>query len=74
MCGEVHEDVDAVLTHESHQTFVREAGRVAPFVPASADVLSVVKGLENGSLLRMSEVIAEATGIGASRIAALSGP
>ena len=51
-----------------------EAGRVAPFVPASADVLSVVKGLENGSLLRMSEVIAEATGIGASRIAALSGP
>jgi len=50
------------------------AGEVAPFVPASPDVLSVVKGLENGSLLRMSEVIAQATGIDAGRIAALSGP
>ena len=50
------------------------AGGVGPFLPASADMLSVVKGLENGSLLRMSEVIAEATGIGAPRIAALSGP
>jgi len=34
----------------------------------------VVKGLERGTLLRMSEVIAEATGISAGRIAALSGP
>ena len=48
--------------------------QVAPFLPASADVLSVVKGLENGSLLRMSEVIAEASGIEGARIAALSGP
>jgi glycerol-3-phosphate dehydrogenase (NAD(P)+) len=46
----------------------------APHVPASADVLSVVKGLEGGSLLRMSEVIADAGGIEPSRIAALSGP
>ena len=50
------------------------AGAVRPFVPPSADVLSVVKGLENGSLLRMSEVIAEATGVASTRIAALSGP
>jgi glycerol-3-phosphate dehydrogenase (NAD(P)+) len=47
---------------------------VAPFVPATADVLSVVKGLEAGSLLRMSEVIADAGGIAPGRIAALSGP
>ena len=47
---------------------------VAPFVPAAADVLSVVKGLEAGSLLRMSEVIADAGGIAPARIAALSGP
>jgi glycerol-3-phosphate dehydrogenase (NAD(P)+) len=46
----------------------------AAHVPASADVLSIVKGLEGGSLLRMSEVIADAGGIAPSRIAALSGP
>src|SRR5205823_920479 len=47
---------------------------VAPFIPPSADVLSVVKGLESGTLLRMSEVIAEASGVGPRRVAALSGP
>jgi glycerol-3-phosphate dehydrogenase (NAD(P)+) len=41
---------------------------------ATADVVSVVKGLEPGSLLRMSEVVADAGGVGSSRIAALSGP
>jgi glycerol-3-phosphate dehydrogenase (NAD(P)+) len=56
-------------------SFVRaEMGRVAPRIAASADVLSVVKGLERGSLLRMSEVIAEAGDIDPERIAALSGP
>lgn len=46
------------------------AGHVAPV----ADLLSVVKGLERGSLLRMSEVLADAGGFVPSRIAALSGP
>ncbi|MEK6720927.1 MAG: NAD(P)H-dependent glycerol-3-phosphate dehydrogenase [Chloroflexota bacterium] len=46
------------------------AGHVAP----AADLLSVVKGLERGSLLRMSEVLADAGGFVPSRIAALSGP
>jgi glycerol-3-phosphate dehydrogenase (NAD(P)+) len=45
-------------------------GRIAP----TADVLSVVKGLESKSLLRMSEVIAAAADIAPARIAALSGP
>jgi glycerol-3-phosphate dehydrogenase (NAD(P)+) len=43
-------------------------------IPPSADILSVVKGLENGTLLRMTEVIAQAGGIEPRRIAALSGP
>lgn len=47
---------------------------VAPHLPAGADVLSVVKGLEAGTLLRMSEVIAEAGSIAPARVAALSGP
>lgn len=49
------------------------ARRVAPFVPGTADRLSLVKGLERASLRRMSEVIADETGRGAG-IAALSGP
>jgi glycerol-3-phosphate dehydrogenase (NAD(P)+) len=53
--------------------------RTAAVIPASADVLSVVKGLENETLLRMTEVIADASGsagapIEAARVAALSGP
>jgi glycerol-3-phosphate dehydrogenase (NAD(P)+) len=52
---------------------------VAASVPASADVLSVAKGLENETLLRMTEVIADASAaagapIAPARIAALSGP
>ena len=50
------------------------AGKVGPHIGASADVLSLVKGLEAGTLLRMSEVIAEAGGIAPGRVAALSGP
>jgi glycerol-3-phosphate dehydrogenase (NAD(P)+) len=50
------------------------ATRVGPHIPTSADVLSVVKGLESGTLMRMSEVIAEAGGIEPGRVAALSGP
>ena len=47
---------------------------VAPFLAPEADLLSVVKGLEQGTLLRMSVVIAEAAGVPVGRIAALSGP
>ena len=49
------------------------AGLREEIAPA-ADVLSVVKGLERGTLLRMTEVIAAAAGIEPSRVAALSGP
>ena len=47
---------------------------IAPFLSPEADLLSVVKGLESGTLLRMSEVIAQAAGLPAGRVAALSGP
>jgi glycerol-3-phosphate dehydrogenase (NAD(P)+) len=52
---------------------------VAKSLAASADVLSVVKGIERETLLRMTEVIADASAAAGSpiesrRIAALSGP
>jgi glycerol-3-phosphate dehydrogenase (NAD(P)+) len=49
-------------------------GAVGSFIAPTADVLSVVKGLENGTLMRMTEVIADAGGIEPRRLAALSGP
>jgi glycerol-3-phosphate dehydrogenase (NAD(P)+) len=65
-------DLVVIAVPSSH---VRSAvAAIAPFLAPTADVVSVVKGLEPGSLLRMSEVIAQAAGIRASRIAALSGP
>jgi glycerol-3-phosphate dehydrogenase (NAD(P)+) len=65
-------DLVIVAVPSAHVREVME--RVGPSIPASADVLSVVKGLERGTLLRMSEVIAAAGGIDPARIAALSGP
>jgi glycerol-3-phosphate dehydrogenase (NAD(P)+) len=65
-------DLVVFAVPSSHLRVVVE--RVAPFVPASADLLSVVKGLETGSLLRMTEVIAQAGRFASARVAALSGP
>ena len=47
---------------------------VTPYLAPTADIVSVVKGLESGSLLRMSEVVTDAGGLLSGRIAALSGP
>ncbi|MEO5940584.1 MAG: NAD(P)H-dependent glycerol-3-phosphate dehydrogenase [Candidatus Limnocylindrales bacterium] len=62
--------VFAVPSNHLRRTVELLAGHLAP----TADLLSVVKGLEGGTLLRMSQVIAEAAGVGLRRIAALSGP
>jgi glycerol-3-phosphate dehydrogenase (NAD(P)+) len=47
---------------------------VAPHLAPDADLLSVVKGIERESLLRMSQVVAEAASVPVDRVAALSGP
>ena len=72
--GALSAAVDLVIFAVPSSHLRAVAAQVGPVIPASADVLSVVKGLENGSLLRMSEVIADAGGIDPARIAALSGP
>lgn len=43
-------------------------------IAPEATLLSVAKGIETGTLLRMSEVVAEVTGADPGRIAVLSGP
>jgi glycerol-3-phosphate dehydrogenase (NAD(P)+) len=47
---------------------------VAPHIAPSADLLSVVKGIERATHLPMSNVIAQAGGVASARVAALSGP
>ena len=46
-------------------------GAVAPYLDSNAVMVSVTKGIESGTLLRMSEVVAQETG---RRVVALTGP
>jgi glycerol-3-phosphate dehydrogenase (NAD(P)+) len=48
--------------------------RIRPHVAPGAIMLSVAKGIEQGSLLRMTQVIAEVMPEARTRVAALSGP
>lgn len=43
-------------------------------IDSDATLLSLIKGIETGTLMRMSEVVAEVTGAEPERIAVLSGP
>lgn len=55
--------------------YLREVAlRAAPHVSEAACVVSLVKGIENTTLLRMTEVLAQALPRPAQTIAALSGP
>lgn len=72
---EVARDADIVVSAmPSH--FVRAVWKdLCPFVRPDALVVSATKGIENGSLMRMTEVIEDATrGRLKRRVAALSGP
>ncbi len=44
------------------------------YIPPDAVVLSLMKGVEVGTAMRMSEVIEAVTGIGGDRVAVLTGP
>ncbi|MFF0814326.1 NAD(P)H-dependent glycerol-3-phosphate dehydrogenase [Rhodococcus sp. NPDC003318] len=46
----------------------------AASVESDATLLSLAKGIESGTLLRMSEVITEVAGVNPDRVAVLSGP
>ena len=47
---------------------------IAPQLSRAPTLVNLAKGIENGTLKRMSEVIAEVTGASSDRIATLSGP
>ena len=65
---------DFVVLAVPSQTLRQNLSGWATLVPSDAVLVSLMKGVELGSLKRMSEVIAEVTGAGPERIGVVSGP
>jgi glycerol-3-phosphate dehydrogenase (NAD(P)+) len=65
---------EAVVLAVPSQTLRQNLTEWAPYVPRDAVLVSLMKGVELGSLKRMSEVIAEVTDASPDRIAVVSGP
>jgi len=67
-------DADIVVLATPSQTLRDNLVEWAPHLDQQAVLVSLMKGVELGTLKRMSEVIAEVTGAGPERIAVISGP
>ncbi len=65
---------DLVVLATPSQTLRANLTRWAPFIEPGATMVSLMKGVELGTLDRMSQVIGEVTGAGPERIAVISGP
>jgi glycerol-3-phosphate dehydrogenase (NAD(P)+) len=66
--------VDLVIFAVPSRAMRTTVAAVAPSLSAEAVLLSVAKGIESGSLLRMTQVISDEIPDAAGRVAALSGP
>ena len=71
---QVAADADVVVLTVPSQTLRENLADWAPILPPQATLVSLMKGVELGSLMRMSEVIQEVTDASADRIAVVSGP
>ena len=67
-------DADIVILATPSQTLRGNLEEWAPHIAPDAVMVSLMKGVELGTLKRMSEVIAEVTGAGPERIGVISGP
>jgi glycerol-3-phosphate dehydrogenase (NAD(P)+) len=65
---------DVVVFAVPSQTFRSNLEQWAPYIPGSSVMVSLMKGVELGTLRRMSEVVSEVTGAGPERVAVVSGP
>ena len=65
---------DVVVLATPSQSLRENLTQWAPFVEPDAVFVSLMKGVELGTLNRMSEVIHQVTGAGPERIAVISGP
>lgn len=71
---EIARGAEIVILAVPSQTLRANLEEWADVLPRDAVLVSLMKGVELGTLKRMSEVIAEVTGAGPERIAVLSGP
>ena len=71
---EVLEGAEQVFISVPAQSLRENLRIVRELIPANAIVVSLMKGVEKGTKLRMSEVIEQELRIGAARIAVASGP
>lgn len=71
---EALDGAEIVVLAVPSQTLRANLGAWAPHLPGNATLVSLAKGIEQGTYLRMSQVIAEVAEVDPSRIAVLSGP
>ena len=67
-------DADVVVLAIPAQTLRQNLSDWGPSIPRAAYILSLLKGIEVGSLERMSQVATEVLGIDAQRVSVLTGP
>lgn len=67
-------DVSVVVLAVPSQSLRSNLEHWAEHIPPDAVLMSLMKGVELGTTLRMSEVIEQVAGIGDDRVAVLSGP
>jgi len=75
--GDVFEalrDAELVVLSVPSQTLRSVLGSVGPHLGADSTVVSLMKGVELGTTLRMSQVIVEVTGVKPDRVAVVTGP
>ena len=66
--------VTTVLLGVPAQTMRSNLERWAPFLADGATLISLAKGIELGTLMRMSQVIVSVTGVDPEQVAVISGP
>lgn len=72
--AKAREGADIVVLAVPSQTLRKNLEAWRELIPGDASLLSLAKGVERDTNLRMSELIAEVSGADASRVAVLSGP
>jgi glycerol-3-phosphate dehydrogenase (NAD(P)+) len=68
------EGAELVVLSVPSQTLRSVLGDVGPHLDADSTVVSLMKGVELGTTLRMSQVITEVTGVKPDRVAVVTGP
>jgi glycerol-3-phosphate dehydrogenase (NAD(P)+) len=67
-------DAEVVVLAVPSQTLRGNLAAWRPLLPASAVLVSLMKGVEHGTHLRMSEVVREVAAVGEDRVVVVSGP